>query len=143
MIHFGLNPLIYTVKFDTSCYYPITFEKKNTKILFGMSYGLFRINSISVAWRPSERLEQIDLFSYVNWHSKNFISYIGTIETNKNYSIKIKHEEKYNMYWIRILEAGRVHISYSSDFEYPLFKWGYTVTQKQDNKIFLKRNRVI
>lgn len=143
MIHFGLKRLTYIVKFDSSCYYPITFEEKKTKVLFGMSYGLFNVNSIGVAWRPSERLEQIDLFSHVNSNGTNLISYIGTIDANKNYPIKIKHEEKYNMYWIRVLDADRVHISYSSDFKYPMFKFGYIVTKKQDNKIFLKRNRVI
>lgn len=142
MIHLGLNRLTYIVKFDASCYYPITFEKPNTKILFGMSFGLFSSNSISVAWRASDRLEQIDLFAYINMNGVNSLHYIGAIETNKAYAIKIKREKKYNLSWIRIFDAetGQNHISFSTHFKCPIIKIGYTVARKYNHKILLERS---
>lgn len=140
MIHLGLKDLVYAVNFDASCYYPIAYEKADTKILFGRSFGLFSSNSISVAWRPSDRLEQIDLYSSVNSNGINLLSYIGTMPTNKKYSIKIKLHPEYNMYWINIRnESSNLnHISFSSHFKFPVFRWGYTIKKNNNYKILLE-----
>lgn len=140
MIHFGLQRLIYTVNFDASCYYPITLLQKNTKILFGISFGKYSRNSISVSWRPSDRLEQIDLFSDVNMNGINSVTYIGTIHPNKEYEIKIRREPHGHLYWILVTDGDRSKdITFYQHFEYPFIKAGYTIERKYNHKISLQR----
>lgn len=139
MIHFGLERLVYLVNFHVSCYYPILFEEKKTKILFGVSFGLLNCKSINVSWRPSDRLEQIDLFADINTNGVVSKSYIGTIECSKNYEIKIKRESRYNMYWIRVMDGAKVIHSYSSDFKYPFINVGLITKRTSAHKILLKR----
>ena len=142
MIHFGLKRLNYIIKFDISCYYPITFEKKNNRILLKVIYGLFGQNFIGVSWRPSDRLEQIDLFCETSRGSIETTSFIGTIQTNRPYAIKIKRETIYNLCWVRVFdtETGNVVLSFSTHYKFPIVKAGYIVERKRKHKIILKRN---
>lgn len=147
MLHFGLNQLSYSIRFDNSCYYPFSFseERRNTKHLCGASFGYnFKSDSISIARRPSEsQLEKIDLFAHIYNGGKFNEDYVGSIDTNKFYLILMKFEDDNNNYRIKIYDerTGEKKYHHMSYFRYPLFKWGYTKERLygQGSNIILER----
>lgn len=140
MIHFGLEKLLFKINFNSSCYYPITFEEKEADPLLFMKFGLFG-RSISISWKPSSRLERIDLFTEVNLHGMQWSHYIGSVNIDTNYILKIKLERKFGMYWVRILSdnTSSPYISISAQFKFPRAKWGFIKECNKHNNILFKR----
>lgn len=144
MLHFGIEELGYLVKFDSSCYYPISFnsERRHTKILFGASFGFWWWNnSISISRRPSQhKLDKIDLFvcTYSNGFKKE--EYAGSIDIEKQYDIKLIFQKQDNIYRIRAYEANQRKPVFNicNHYEYPLSPIGYTIKRTHGNKIFIQ-----
>jgi len=144
MLHLGLKTLSYKVRFDNTCSYPVSFVNgKNTKLLFGITYGWLRNSSVSVAWRPKEEsVGKIALFAHTYMNGVESMDYAGTIETDKTYFVKIKRERKHDIYWLEVFEEGIKNkaINFSTYFKYPFLKIGYTLRRTHGYKILMERN---
>lgn len=144
MIHFGLSKLEFKVKFDKSCYYPFTFseERKHTKILFGACFGLWWYNnSISLSFRPSEnKLDKMDLFRYIFSDEFEENKYIGSLDIEREYTIRLIFERYNNVYRIQVFSdmENEPVINFCKQYKYPVFPFGYII-KRTYGKILLER----
>lgn len=144
MLHFGLNTLQYVVKFDSSCYYPFNLskERRNTKVLFGASFGFFGYNSISIARRPSEdRIDKIDLFAYTYSNGFKTEEYVGSIDIEKKYVLKLTFDNDKKIFRVqaREYEDATLWINFKNHYAYPFFRIGYTMEKTYGDKILLEK----
>lgn len=145
MLHLGIEELKYAVRFDSSCYYPISFtsEYKHTKILFGACFGFWWWNnSISISRRPSEnRLDKMDLFAHTYSNGFKKEEYIGCIDIEKKAIIKLLFEKQNKIFRIQAFEfAGSAQIiNHCTYYKYPLYPFGYTLKRTYGSKIVLER----
>lgn len=144
MLHIGLKTLSYKVRFNHTCSYPFSFVSgKNTKRLFGITYGWLTNSSVSVDWRPQEEsVGKIALFAHTYMNGVESTNYVGTIETDKTYFIKIRREREHDIYWIEVFQEGvkKGVINFSTYFKYPFFKIGYTLRRTHGYEILSERN---
>lgn len=144
MLHLGLNILQYVVKFDSSCYYPYTLDKerRNTKVLFGASFGFFRYNSISIARRPSEdRIDKMDLFAYTYSNGFKAEEYVGSVDIEKRHLLKLAFEKNNKIFRLQAFEydqAIRI-VNFSTHYAYPLCRIGYTIAKTYGDKILMQK----
>lgn len=145
MIHLGIEKLEYKVRFDPSCYYPFTFseERRNTKILFGTCFGLWWwTHSISIARRPSEnQIDKMDLFSHTYWSGFKEEEYTGSIDIEKNYTLKLIFQKHNNVYRIQAFseKESKPVINSCTHYKYPLIPFGYSIHRTYGDKILLEK----
>lgn len=145
MIAFGIEKLTYEVKFDKSYYYPFSFsdERRKTKVLFGACFGLLVCNdSIRVTCRPSEtQLDKVDLFRYVYSDGFEEKKYIGSIDTERTYVIKLIFEHYNKVYRIQVFSQDSIEpvINICRTYKYPILPLGYTIKKEHGNQILLER----
>lgn len=129
-IHFGIDQLAYFVKFDKS-YYSIwqNFSKDEPELLFGASFGIWKRNSISIYSRSSlHYFDKVDLFAVrYNYWKKSDNEYIGSVDTDKQLTIRIIFDRKKDIFRIRVRdhETHSGKINFFTHFFYPLNKWGF------------------
>ena len=144
MFHFRIEQLEYKVKFDSSCYYPITFneERRHTKILFGACFGWWWTNSISIAHRPNDsKLDKIDLFAYTYSNGWNNEEYAGSIDIEKNYRLRLVFERQNHAYRIQALSENETKpaVNFLTHYKYPIISFGYSIQRTYGSKILLEQ----
>lgn len=109
--------------------------------MVGRSFGLWSQNSINVSRRPSEMyLDKIDLFAHTNCNGFNREEYMGSVDIDKQYELSLTFNKRFNKYWIEVFEdMPRPIINFSSDYKYPFFNMGYTITKTYGDKILIER----
>lgn len=144
MIHLGIEELEYKVRFDKSCYYPFTFneERRHTKILFGACFWSWWSNSISISRRPSDsRLDKIDLFAHTYSNGWNNEEFAGSIDIEKNYTLKIIFEKENSVFRIRAFaeKENKPIINFCTHYKYPIIPFGYSIKRTYGDKIVLEK----
>lgn len=145
MLHFGIEKLEYKIRFDRSCYYPYTLneERKHTKLLFGACFGLWWFNnSISISFKPSEnKLDKIELFRYIFADEFEENKCIGSLDIEKDYTLKMTFDRYNNLYIIQVYPEGGSQpiINFSKQYKYPSFAFGYSIKKDYGTKVLLEK----
>lgn len=144
MFHIGIGKLKYLVKFHSSCYYPFSFseERTHTKILFGASFGWWWENSISISQRPSHtKIDKIDLFTCTYKNGIKFEDFIGSVNIEENYLIKLIFDKHNLIYRVQVFPHQQAHSIINSciPYKYPAMDFGWTINRNQGKKIVLEK----
>lgn len=102
------NRLEYIVEFDSSCIYDLISEDQyDINKLFGFSSGMHHVNSARFGWNWDGR--HLHIYSYCYINKKRNISYICSIDLEKEYKFIILNKKTSYLFTIIDLETNKIY----------------------------------